>query len=62
MGIVEELGSGTRKMFKYTPNYAKGKDPIIEEQAIYRVEIPYIPTLQANDPNSSEKIARKTKD
>jgi len=32
MGIVEELGSGMRKMFKYTPLYANGKEPIIEEQ------------------------------
>ena len=60
MGIVEELGSGTRKMFKYTPIYAKGKEPIIEEQDIYRVEIPYIPTLQATNPKSSEKSGPET--
>ena len=45
MGIVEELGSGMRKMFKYTPLYANGKEPVIEEQDVYRIEIPYIPTL-----------------
>ena len=39
MGIVEELGSGMRKMFKYTPLYANGKEPIIEEQDVYRIEI-----------------------
>ena len=47
--IVEELGSGMRKMFKYTPLYANGKEPIIEEQDVYRIEIPYIPTLQGSD-------------
>ena len=60
MGIVEELGSGTRKMFKYTPIYAKGKEPVIEEQDIYRVEIPYIPTLQSTNPKSSEKSGPET--
>jgi len=45
MGIVEELGCGTGKMFKYTPLYANGKKPIIEEQNVYRIEIPYVPTL-----------------
>ena len=38
MGIVEELGSGIRKMFKYTPLYANGKEPIIEEQDVYRID------------------------
>ena len=31
MGIVEELGSGIKKMYKYTPLYANGKEPVIEE-------------------------------
>ena len=56
MGIVEELGSGIRKMFKYTPLYANGKEPIIEEQDVYRIEIPYIPTLQGSDADTTQKI------
>ena len=56
MGIVEELGSGMRKMFKYTPLYANGKEPIIEEQDVYRIEIPYVPTLL---PTTDEKLGRK---
>ncbi|MDD6002621.1 MAG: putative DNA binding domain-containing protein [Bacteroidales bacterium] len=59
MGIVEELGSGTRKMFKYTPLYADGKEPIIEEQDVYRIEIPYIPTLHEKEPESGKKVGRK---
>ena len=55
MGIVEELGSGMRKMFKYTPLYANGKEPIIEEQDVYRIEIPYIPTLQGSNVEATQK-------
>ena len=55
MGIVEELGSGIRKMFKYTPLYANGKEPIIEEQDVYRIEIPYVPTLQSTETDSGQK-------
>ena len=40
MGIVEELGSGTRKIFKYTPLMSGGKLPQIEEEDVYKVTIP----------------------
>ena len=59
MGIVEELGSGIRKMFKYTPLYANGKEPIIEEQDVYRIEIPYIPTLQGSNAEATQKSTQK---
>lgn len=42
MGLVEELGSGVRKIFKYTPIYFDGKLPVIEEDDIYRIVVPYI--------------------
>ena len=60
MGIVEELGSGMRKMFKYTPLYANGKVPIIEEQDVYRIEIPYIPTLQGRNVDTTQKSTQKS--
>lgn len=60
MGIVEELGSGTRTIFKYTPYYSNGKEPIIEEDDVYRVEIPYIPTLQVSDEDSRKKSDLKS--
>lgn len=41
MGIVEELGSGTKKIFKYTPLFSDGKEPEIEEQDVYRITIPF---------------------
>ena len=60
MGIVEELGSGMRKMFKYTPLYANGKEPVIEEQDVYRIEIPYIPTLQGSTFDTTQKSTQKS--
>ena len=33
-------------MFEDTLLYANGKEPVIEGQGVYRIEIPYIPTLQ----------------
>ena len=60
MGIVEELGSGMRKMFKYTPLYANGKEPIIEEQDVYRIEILYVLTLLPTTDESGKKTGKKT--
>lgn len=37
MGVVEELGSGPRRIFKYTPLIAGGKEPLIEEEDVYKV-------------------------
>ena len=48
-----------RKMFKYTPLYANGKEPIIEEQDVYRIEIPYIPTLQVSNGDTTQKSTQK---
>lgn len=31
LGIVEELGNGTRTMFKYVPLISGGKDPVLDE-------------------------------
>jgi len=51
-------------MFKYTPLYANGKEPVIEEQDVYRIEIPYVPTLQSTEggsgPESGSESGPKT--
>ena len=60
IGIVEELVSGTRTIFKYIPYYSGGKEPIIEDEDIYRVEIPYLPTLQVTDEKTDQKSGLKT--
>jgi len=53
-----------RKMFKYTPLYANGKEPVIEEQDVYRIEIPYVPTLRSTEggsgPDTTQKSTQKS--
>ena len=49
-------------MFKYTPLYAYGKEPVIEEQDVYRIEIPYIPTLQGSTFDTTQKSTQKKLD
>ena len=55
-----------RKMFKYTPLYANGKEPVIEEQDVYRIEIPYVPTLRSTEggsgPDTTQKSTQKILD
>lgn len=36
-----------------------GKEPIIEEQDVYRIEIPYIPTLQGSNAETTQKTTQK---
>ena len=60
MGIVEELGSGIKRMFKYTPLYANGKEPIIEEQDVFRITIPRNPILSESEADGSRKTTTKT--
>lgn len=61
MGIVEELGSGTKKMFKYTPFFSDGKEPVIEEQDVYRITIPF-DSLSVETVESTEKSKEKNKE
>ena len=49
-----------RKMFKYTPLYANGKESVIEEQDVYRIEIPYVPTLQGSNSDTTQKSTLKS--
>lgn len=58
MGIVEELGSGTKKMFKYTPLFSDGKEPMIEEQDVYRITIPYAGITDNNGQETDKKPTR----
>ena len=51
-----------RKMFKYTPLYANGKYPVIEEQDVYRIEIPYMSTLQGSEIHITQKSTQKIMD
>jgi ATP-dependent DNA helicase RecG len=41
MGWVEDLGSGTRKMFHYCPIYVNGAFPIMEENDVFKLTVRY---------------------
>lgn len=60
MGIVEELGSGIKRMFKYTPFYANGRLPSIEEDDVFRIEIPYNPIMIGSGMDNGQKTTQKT--
>jgi len=54
IGRADELGSGTRNIFKYVPVYSKGAEPQLIEEDIFRTIIPLMPE------KSSEKTVEKT--
>ena len=45
MGYVEDLGVGRRTLLKYGPAYFDGRDVAIEEDDVFRITIPYKPTI-----------------
>ena len=60
MGIVEELGSGTRKIFKYTPLISGGNEPQIEEEDVYKVVIPLESTTMEEEHDDIQKSIQKS--
>ena len=60
MGIVEELGSGTRKIFKYTPLISGGNEPQIEEEDVYKVVIPLEATTMEEEHDDIQKSIQKS--
>jgi ATP-dependent DNA helicase RecG len=62
--LVEELGSGTRKIFKYTPIYAHGKQAEIIDADIFKIIIPHddvvVMTTPTDDTESTLKSALKS--
>ncbi|MGN0280686.1 MAG: Fic family protein [Prevotella sp.] len=50
LGIVEELGNGTRTMFKYVPLISGGVNPVIKEEDEFTVSIPYLGEEIGNKP------------
>ena len=55
LGIVEELGNGTRTMFKYVPMISGGSDPIIKEEDEFSVNIPYLSQETDNKPTTNRQ-------
>lgn len=62
MGFVEELGSGMRKIFKYTPHFSDDKQPVVTEGDIYRIEIPYRSTIAKVKSAEKSNVKEKSKD
>ena len=61
MGWMEELGSGTRKMFKYCPIMVPGSQPTIIEEDIFTTIIPIsLPVISEAD-KLSDKLSDKQK-
>ena len=59
LGIVEELGNGTRTMFKYVPMISGGSDPIIKEEDEFSVNIPYLSQMTDNKPTTNRQQTDK---
>jgi len=45
---------------KYIPLYANGKEPVIGELDVFRIEIPYAPSLQSTEGGSGQKSGPKS--
>ena len=69
IGLAEELGSGTRELFKNSRLYT-GRDPELEEGLIFRAFVPTVPaangaqpagqhTTQADEPDEAVALALK---
>ena len=48
MGFVEELGVGRRTLLKFGPAYFDGREPVISEENVFSITIPYKPTVVIN--------------
>ena len=61
IGRADELGSGVRNIFKYTPVYSKGGQPQLIEEDIFKIIIPLVPEIeQIGSEKSSEKGSEKS--
>ena len=52
IGWVEELGSGVRNTFKYVSEYSGGKNPVFEEEDVFKCYIPLDAALGIDDNNN----------
>ena len=57
IGRADELGSGVRNIFKYTPLYSKGATPEIIEEDIFKIIVPLVPQ---EDKTAFKKTIRET--
>ena len=68
LGIVEELGRGTRALYEYVPKISGGRMPVIEEMDEFKVVIPYQEeessetTTEISKEKGKEKSKEKSKE
>ena len=64
MGYVEELGVGRRTLLKYGPVYFDGREAEISEENVFRITIPYKPTIMPADGtiNDTKNVTKKLTD
>lgn len=61
MGRSDELGSGVRNIFKFTPIYSKGGKPQLIEKDIFKIIIPLVPdAMQESENNNVDETTQKT--
>ncbi|KUJ95355.1 MAG: Divergent AAA domain protein [Desulfonauticus sp. 38_4375] len=65
IGRADELGSGVRNIFKYTPIYSKGGTPQLIEKDVFKIIIPLVPDnsyeiKEKGSEKSSEKGSEKS--
>ena len=54
IGLVDELGSGVKNLFKYCRQYSNGLNPELIEEDIFKTIIPL--TVQATAPPKAKNI------
>ena len=60
IGRADELGSGVKNIFKYTPIYSKGGIPQLIEKDVFKIIIPLVPdATQETDEKTTQKTTQK---
>lgn len=63
IGWVDELGSGVRKVFRFTPLYTSGAKPVFVEEDVFKTVIPLVSdTTQKTTQETTQKTTQKTED
>ena len=63
IGWVDELGSGVRKVFRFTPLYTSGAKPVFVEEDVFKTIIPLVAdTTQKTTQKTTQETTQKTED
>ena len=59
LGRSEEIGSGVKNLYKYTPLYAEGGKPVLFEDDVFRIEIPLTKEAVSEQKSKTELTERQ---